>query len=642
MTRSPAWHARIDIAGAAEGSGFLVSDRTVLTCAHVLLHHDRAEAVFPGAPGLAPLPARVVARGTWAGGDRDRGDLAVLELERPVPIAPARFAAPDAAHGTPARKLVAYGFPYGYDVEGVQSELLVTSRQLIADEWAQLEFPRGHGQQTDQGFSGAAVMVEDGGTVAGMVVSHDPVTRNGRMIPAAVLARHWSPLGELVPTPGYPAEEKRGLRQLVDRSPAVPAPLGQLLRDAVGPLWADLPPEPRSLWEAVWYLLSESRPAVGMLPLAELTVRLSGLVGDEALARELRQWAQAHRARHDAPWSTGTGTGTGTAAGMGSGTGSGTGPPTATATAFTAAATAPAVRTPYTARAVDTVPVPATAPTPLPMPVPVPSVRRWSPILVEIRRSGAGRNALLVEVSAYRDGRRRLVGEERLAEREVRAWVLDRIDDAFAEIDTEGRELIAFALPRSWLNRPVDQWTGRKAMSTPLGCVAPVVVMDHDRRDSNRLQFRLRKMWEVLDGQPGSAVHRISCARPVRPERLAVQLQDVTGPVALTRPPKAPRDRALHGAVLDAPAPIVLWPRTGCPGGAECDGGCRGEDFLDALADRLAALPPGELPEEVFTLRKSAFAHEGPEPHWAADLSLVWEDPRWIPAVPRLSGTPVA
>ncbi|MFD7638592.1 serine protease, partial [Streptomyces sp. NPDC059873] len=69
MTRSPAWHARIDADGAV-GSGFLVSGRTVLTCAHVVTG-DRASVVFPGAPGLAPVPARVVLRGhAWAGGDR--------------------------------------------------------------------------------------------------------------------------------------------------------------------------------------------------------------------------------------------------------------------------------------------------------------------------------------------------------------------------------------------------------------------------------------------------------------------------------------------------------------------------------------------------------------------------------------------
>ncbi|MFD7115546.1 trypsin-like peptidase domain-containing protein [Streptomyces sp. NPDC059922] len=669
MTRSPAWHARIDADGAV-GSGFLVSGRTVLTCAHVVTG-DRASVVFPGAPGLAPVPARVVLRGhAWAGGDRDPGDLAVLELDRPPGLAPAAFAPLDAPYASPAPKLVAYGFPYGYDEEGVQSELRATSRQLIRDEWAQLAGWRGYGQETDHGFSGAAVMLEGTGAVAGMVVSHDPVSRTSRMIPAAVLVRHWAPLADLVPTPGYPPEEKRRLRELVARvgspgspgrpgvpdfhsrpdlhgssgaagSPALVGALGRLLRAAAGPLGVEPPPgEPGSLWEAVWYLLSESgRPGPGALPLAELTVRLAGLVGDETLGAELRDWSRAHRARHDPP-PVAPHTGSHAAVGI-----MGHGPTVPYAAEHTAREATPYANTPYeaplvsapyaTAPAVAAVPGPAVG-----MPPVGRSTRRWSPILVEIKRSGADRGKLLVEVSAYRDGGRRLVGEERLAEREVRAWVLDRIDDAFAEIDTEGRELIAFALPRAWLNKPVDQWTARKGMSTPLGCVAPVVVMDHDRRSSKRLQFRLKKMWDVLDRQPGSPVHPVSCAGSARPELLTVQLQDVLGPVGLTRPPRSRGDR-LHTAVLDAPAPIVLWPRTGCADGAACGDSCRGAEFLNALADQLSVLPPGDLPERIFELRKRAFGHDGPEPHWAAGLSFVWEDPRWFPDVPPLSRSPV-
>ncbi|QXE34118.1 serine protease [Streptomyces sp. GMY02] len=643
MTRSPAWHARIDVDGAVEGSGFLVADRTVLTCAHVMRYRDRAEVVFPGAPETGPVPARVVDRGAWAGGDRDRGDLAVLELDRAVDIVPAVFAALGAPYASEAPKLVAYGFPDGYGEEGVQSELRATSRQLISDEWAQFEFWQGFGQETDRGFSGAAVMLEGGGTVVGMVVAHDPVTRNGRMIPAQVLARHWAVLADLVPTPGYPAEEKRRLRELVARCPALPGPLGPLVRAAAGPLGVEPPAvEPRSVWEAVWYLLSESTPGPGALPLAELAVRLAGLAGsagDERLARELRDWSRAHRSRHDAA--------TAPTALLAPVAPAALAPPTALLTpvapATPSAPSAPEPSVPLVP------PVPPAAPsrteqTPLAPPAFAPDApaRRWSPILVEIRRSGADRGALLVEVSAYRDGSRRLVGQQRLAKREVRGWVLERIDDAFAEIDTEGRELIAFALPRGWLNQPVDQWTGRKSMSTPLGCVAPVVVMDHDRRASGRLQYRLKKIWDVLDRQPGSAVHRITCSGTVRPDRLTVQLQDVAGPVGLTRPPKGPRDRALYGAVLDAPAPIVLWPRTGCPGGALCGASCQGEEFLNRLAEQLSVLPPGELPERIFELRKRAFHHEGPEPHWAAELSFVWDDPRWFPDVARLSRSPVS
>ncbi|MGW7311527.1 VMAP-C domain-containing protein, partial [Streptomyces sp. NPDC054835] len=118
-------------------------------------------------------------------------------------------------------------------------------------------------------------------------------------------------------------------------------------------------------------------------------------------------------------------------------------------------------------------------------------------------------------------------------------------------------------------------------------------------------------------------------------------LQDVRGAVGFSRPPTASRERTLYGAALDAPAPIVLWPRNGCPPGGPCTGSCSGAGFLDRIAERISRLPPAELPDVVFRLRKEAFLHEGPEPHWAAHVSLVWEDPRRFPEVRPLRHSPV-
>jgi hypothetical protein len=266
---------------------------------------------------------------------------------------------------------------------------------------------------------------------------------------------------------------------------------------------------------------------------------------------------------------------------------------------------------------------------------------------VEIERSGAGPGALLVEVSAYRDGSRRLIGTNRLTTGSVQGWVLDRIDEAFGEIDTEGQELIAFALPREWLNRPVDRWARRKGSRKPLGCESPVVVMDHDRRGNDRLQFKLRKIWGVLDGQSGgSAVRRVDCGDVYREDRLSVLLQDAYAPVGFARPPRTARDKALHRAALEAPAPIVLWPRAVDCAREHCGShDCAGGGFLDALVAHLATLDPAELPYHVFELRKHVFLHEheheGTGGHWAADLSLLWEDPRWFPEVRRLGRSPV-
>ena len=584
MTGSPAWHVRVEHEDAVTASGFLVSPGSVLTCAHVVHGIDHAMVSFPGAPGLAPVPARVTARGGWAGGPTDPGDVAVLSLDRPVRVAPAVFAVLEQPLDRPPPRLVSYGFPEGYADEGVQSELRPTSHQLIMNEWNQLEFWKGYGQEPSHGFSGSAAMLADSGAVVGMVSSYDPVGRSGRMIPSQVIARHLPALADLVPTPGYPAEEKRWLRELVSRIGATSSSVDRLLRAAAGTLGVDPPADsPAGLWQGVWYLLTETRPEPGRLPLAELTVRLADMTADLDLRHELRSWSREHRARN-------------------------------------AHADAPVAAPPRR----------ADPPAPLP----------WAPILVELRRSGADRHLVNAEVSAYRDGSRLLVGAGRFGTGDVRPWVLDRIDEAFDELDG-GRPLIAFSLPRDWLNRPVEQWTRSKAKEPPLGCSVPVVVMDHERRSKGRLRFQLKRMWEELDRQEGSALHRIGCGSTHRAPQLSVLLQEVHGPVGFTRPPRTGRDRELHGAALNAPAPIVLWPRTGCPPGGPCAGACAGAVVLDQLATLISSLPPVELPELVFELRRAAFVHQGTSPHWAAELSLVWDDPRRFPEVRPLNRSPV-
>ncbi|MFJ8669378.1 trypsin-like peptidase domain-containing protein [Streptomyces sp. NPDC093600] len=636
MTRSPAWHVRVEHEGTVHGSGFLVGGSTVLTCAHVVHGLERASVSFPGVPGFGAVPSRVGERGLWAGGRTDPGDVAVLTLEAPAPAEPAVFAAPFAdpdmtlGDGRPPR-LVAYGFPHGYTVEGAQSELRVThDRQLISGEWNQVEFWKAYGQEPSHGFSGSAAMRADSGAVVGMISSYDPVSRNGRMIPARVLARHVPGLAELVPTPGYTAEEKRWLRELVDRVGTPPYPVERLLSTATGRLGPTVPPAwLGGLWQGIWYLFCEVPPHRGRLPLAELTLRLADLVADRELGRELRAWSREHRSRHE--------TGPAPHAGPASPAPAASCPAPTAVTCDDGRGDEPVERchdpAPDSVR--DGAGAGATYDGTRAAALP------WAPILVEIRRSGADRNAVMAEVSVYRDGDRLLVNEKRLTTAQLRSWVLDRIDDAHDEIG-DGRPLIAFALPRDWLNRPVDLWTRSKGKEAPLGCTSPVVVMDHDRRGKARLQFQLKRAWAELDRQDGSPLHRVACSSTHRPPQLSVLLQDVRGPVGFTRPPKTARDRELHGAALNAPAPILLWPRTGCPPGGPCAGACPGTGFLDRMAERISLLPPGELPDLVFRLRKEAFLHEGPEPHWAAELSLVWEDPRRFPEVRPLRRSPVA
>ncbi|MFE6482836.1 trypsin-like peptidase domain-containing protein [Streptomyces sp. NPDC057757] len=601
---SASWHARIS-RGRETGAGFLVTDRHVLTCAHVVTRGGTDPVDVSFSAGEVPIPARVVAHGGWDGGETDPGDVAVLELDHAVPMKPAEFAAPTDAYGDPPRRLLAYGFPKRYD-EGTLAEYRATADQLIADEWVQLEAWATHGQPLVPGFSGAALTLADTGRVVGMVsaAARDPGIRNGRMLPAHVMARHWPRLGDLIPTPGFERTEKERLRELVARYGGSPGPdcgPERLYRDAVGPFGPPVPPRGfGSLWDAAWYLLSEV-PDAGAA--ARFAARLADFTEDAPTRGALRSWPSrrhGHRQRATLTASrSGVDAGAGTDARAGMETG-----------ARTDAGAAPVVR--------------AAPPAPL-----------WSPILVEIAPSGSGDHRFLVEVSAYNDRLRRVVGSRSLPADRVRSYVLERIDEAYHELDPEARELIAFVLPRRWINTDVAHWKRSSDDDSPLGSFAPLVVMDLERRRSGGLQHLLLKKWQRLDTQPVPRLHRIGCgALGQDPVRLTIGLRRGADMVGFAGPPRADGSRKLFQAGLNAAVPVMLWPRTGCRG--EHRGGtpedCSGAAFLDRLAEHLAGLTPAELPAYIHELRETAYTSEEREPHWAYDLALLWEDPRCLPA----------
>ncbi|MDT0612073.1 VMAP-C domain-containing protein [Streptomyces lancefieldiae] len=271
-----AWHARIEC-GNEVGAGFLVSARRLLTCAHVVRWCDSATitASFPGRRDLGELRATVAVHGGWRAGADDRGDLAVLELECEVPLAPAVFAPPGAAQGAP--ELVIYGFPKKYD-EGTLASYRALPGPLIADEWAQLEALTAHGQPLAAGFSGAAVTLADG-TVTGMVssVAGARDVRVGRMLPVEVMARYWPELGALVPTQGHRADTRRRLYALVRRAEETglrcdPNRLYVSATDAFDPP----PPEQgfASLWEAAAYVQWEVPDPAAVARFADRLERL--------------------------------------------------------------------------------------------------------------------------------------------------------------------------------------------------------------------------------------------------------------------------------------------------------------------------------------------------------------------------------
>ncbi|MFF2845924.1 trypsin-like peptidase domain-containing protein [Streptomyces sp. NPDC058001] len=574
------WHARVDC-GREVGAGFLVSAREVVTCAHVVQGAEEAgvTVTFPQAAGLGPLTATVVARGDWGGGDTDSGDLAVLELERDVPLEHAEFAPPDHGYGDPPRKLLVYGFPARYD-EGTLAEYRTTGAQRIAGEWIQLEAWNAHGQPLAPGFSGAAAVLADTGHVVGMVsaAAGDRAVRNGRMLPAAVMARSWSRLGELIPTHGFDRAAKESLRELVSaaETAGVECTPDQLFTESVDPVSGPpLPPNGfPSLWAAAWYLFWEVDDAQAPNRFA---ARLADFVEDTTTRHALQRWParEGHVPphRHPAP------------------------PATATAT--------------------------------------------WSPIVVELERSGAGRGHLLVEVSAYRDGQRRVIGNRSLPKARVRGYVAQRVDEAFHELPHGAEVLIAFVLPRELLSQPVEQWPRGEDDPSPIGCLYPLVVMDRDRRRKGGLQHGLLRKWESLDGRTAADLYRVECGSSEDQGRLTVRLWEDGQMMGFTAPPKSARMKRLFSAGLNGSVPVMLWPRTGCGGDHDDGEPCTGGAFLDSLVDYVQRLPPAELPLHIRTLRKAVYLSPEPDEHWARDLTLLWEDPRCFPETPGHARSPV-
>ncbi|NEB74221.1 serine protease, partial [Streptomyces sp. SID14478] len=115
--------------------------------------------------------------------------------------------------------------------------------------------------------------------------------------------------------------------------------------------------------------------------------------------------------------------------------------------------------------------------------------------LVDVRRSGAGDDQALVEVSAYSEGRRHPVAARTVPGSQVAAYVREVIDDALAHLPPGTDDLVAFTLPPDWLNWPVDRWPAGPDDPTPLGCAYPVVVTHPTRRQVGQRR-RLAQRWQ--------------------------------------------------------------------------------------------------------------------------------------------------
>ncbi len=175
-----------DAAGGVHGAGMLLTDRHVLTCAHVVERARRGgTAVSVRVKGRSDLVygTRVVDE-CWKPATPDhRGDVAVLELDSPVPGAPrARLGSTWLVDET----VRIFGFPANVDT-GQEVRATMVTRDFSGER---VQLDAVSEQRVRQGFSGAAAVAGDG-KILGMVVSvHDPAAESSWMISVSAIRRY--------------------------------------------------------------------------------------------------------------------------------------------------------------------------------------------------------------------------------------------------------------------------------------------------------------------------------------------------------------------------------------------------------------------------------------------------------------------
>ncbi len=188
--------------GRVVGAGFLVGQRQVLTCAHVVAQalslpgdtletpHAEVHLDFPLVTPEQQLAARVVC---WQPAHPNgSGDVAGLELvdDPPARASPVRLVRTEEPWGHPFR---AFGFPTGFD-NGVWASGRMLGRE--ATGWLQIEDVKQTGYFVAPGFSGGPVWDETLDGVVGMTVAAD--TRQGVraafIIPTDRLVAAWPTL----------------------------------------------------------------------------------------------------------------------------------------------------------------------------------------------------------------------------------------------------------------------------------------------------------------------------------------------------------------------------------------------------------------------------------------------------------------
>ncbi|WP_034268708.1 trypsin-like serine peptidase [Actinospica robiniae] len=206
-----AWRVRVDDAEEnTHGAGILLSDRHVLTCAHVVADAGAAPGgrfshVRISSTMCHPdwsIPARlspdswVYRNGTW------RGDVALLELDEPTPCGAATRLSRAPVSGGLVRL---YGFPAWEPRFGLPVVARLAGAGGREGEWAGLSRVEPNGQWLQEGYSGSGALALDGefeGRVIGLVARAyvDPETNDkaGWMLPTETVLSYLPQLAQYV------------------------------------------------------------------------------------------------------------------------------------------------------------------------------------------------------------------------------------------------------------------------------------------------------------------------------------------------------------------------------------------------------------------------------------------------------------
>ncbi len=211
-------------AGGVIGAGFLVGERHILTCAHVIaqalglandakdLPSSTVSLDFPQLARHTLLSAKVI---FWDPVQEDgQGDIAGLELldEPPIGAEAVHYFAP--AKQVWDHPFRALGFPSGYD-DGVWATGRLLGR--LGTNWIQLEDVKVPGFAVIAGFSGTPVWDTQSQGVVGMIVasSQQAAAKAAFVIPSDVLTKAWPQLVSLM-RPTVPRNPYKGLHAFTE------------------------------------------------------------------------------------------------------------------------------------------------------------------------------------------------------------------------------------------------------------------------------------------------------------------------------------------------------------------------------------------------------------------------------------------